>query len=66
VNADVNTKAIYAACPFNSNTVITILSNHNHLFQYTETGRISEYGILTETLSPETIESITEWLKKLP
>ena len=66
VNADVNTKAIYAACPFNSNTEITILSNHNHLFQYTETGRISEYGILTETLSPETIESITEWLKKLP
>ncbi len=66
VNADINTKAISQA--LNTRGVknnVVILANHNHLFQYTETGRVSEYAKLDETISPETLEEITLWLKKL-
>ena len=65
VNASVNTHAIYSALPFHIHTEMTILSNHNHLFQYTENGGLSEYGTLEESLSLETIEVIADWLKKL-
>ncbi len=43
-----------------------ILADHNHLFQYTETGKVSEYSKLEETISPETLKSIVDWLSKLP
>lgn len=43
-----------------------ILSDHNHLFQYSETGKVSEYSEIEETISPETLESIVDWLSKLP
>ena len=65
VNASVNTQAIYGALPFHIHTEMTILSNHNHLFQYTENGGLSEYGTLEESLSLETVEVIADWLKKL-
>jgi pimeloyl-ACP methyl ester carboxylesterase len=66
VNAEINTKAISQA--LNARGVknnVVILANHNHLFQYTETGRVSEYAKLDETTSPETLEEIVLWLKKL-
>jgi uncharacterized protein len=66
VNATVNANAIYAALPHHSQHLLMVLSNHNHLFQYSETGKISEYGVITESISVETIEAIAEWLKKLP
>ena len=43
-----------------------ILSDHNHLFQYSETGKVSEYSEIEETISPETLESIVDWLSNLP
>jgi pimeloyl-ACP methyl ester carboxylesterase len=43
-----------------------IMADHNHLFQYTETGKTSEYSKLEETISPETLQTIREWLIKLP
>jgi hypothetical protein len=43
-----------------------IMADHNHLFQYTETGKASEYSKLEETISPETLQTIREWLIKLP
>jgi len=66
VNAAVNTQAIYGALPFHQQTEMIILSHHNHLFQYTENGGISEYGTLEESLSLETIEAMVDWLSKLP
>ncbi len=66
VNAEINTKAISQA--LNARGIknnVVILANHNHLFQYTETGRVSEYAKLDETTSPETLEEIVLWLKKL-
>ncbi len=34
----------------------------NHLFQHTETGNIMEYGTLEETMSPEVLDDIAEWI----
>ncbi len=66
VNAEQNATQIFTTIPHHQNNELVILSNHNHLFQYSETGKISEYGIITESLSLETIEVIADWLKKLP
>ena len=43
-----------------------ILADHNHLFQYSESGKVSEYSKIDETISPETLETIIDWLIKLP
>lgn len=34
----------------------------NHLFQECETGDVSEYGVIEQTMSPEVIEYIIDWL----
>ena len=34
----------------------------NHLFQHAETGNISEYGTIEETISPEVLTDIAEWI----
>jgi fermentation-respiration switch protein FrsA (DUF1100 family) len=38
------------------------LENLNHLFQSCETGAISEYGQIEETISPEVLEIMAEWI----
>lgn len=36
----------------------------NHLFQHAETGSLNEYGKIEETISPEVLQIITDWIKK--
>lgn len=36
----------------------------NHLFQESETGNPDEYGKIEQTISPEVLEDMAEWLKK--
>ncbi|MCE5205499.1 MAG: alpha/beta fold hydrolase [Porphyromonadaceae bacterium] len=36
----------------------------NHLFQESVTGRVDEYGKISQTISPEVLSDITNWLKK--
>ena len=38
------------------------LENLNHLLQESQTGKISEYGALTQTISPKVLEILKEWL----
>jgi alpha/beta superfamily hydrolase len=40
------------------------LSGLNHLFQHCKKCSLSEYGSLEETISPEVLEIMAEWLKK--
>lgn len=40
------------------------LEGLNHLFQHCKTGQVSEYGEIEETISPEVLEIIAEWIKK--
>jgi uncharacterized protein len=36
----------------------------NHLFQTSQTGALSEYGKIEETMSPEVLNTIAEWILK--
>lgn len=41
---------------------IVVLTDHNHLFQQSKTGKPSEYGILEETFSDAALAVIRDWL----
>lgn len=49
----------------NKNYKAVELKNHNHLFQHTITGKISEYGSIEETFSTEALEEIHAWLNAI-
>lgn len=42
---------------------IHILPGLNHLFQHAETGGMDEYGQIEETIAPEVLEMVTEWIR---
>jgi len=48
----------------NTNVTLKVFPGLNHLFQTAETGLISEYGSLSETLSPAVLDTISEWISK--
>ncbi|MDR2409688.1 MAG: alpha/beta hydrolase [Bacteroidales bacterium] len=45
-----------------SNLTIKQYPQLNHLFQHAQTGLVSEYGSIEETISPEVIEDIAQWI----
>ncbi|MBN1821094.1 MAG: alpha/beta fold hydrolase [Prolixibacteraceae bacterium] len=47
----------------NKNFKVQELKNLNHMFQNCETGAISEYGEIEETIAPEALKVMTGWLK---
>lgn len=64
VAAGANLRAISFSLRKNKNNRFKtqILDNHNHLFQRSNSGAISEYGLLTETVSEETLSIVTNWI----
>lgn len=42
---------------------VRILPGLNHLFQHAETGGMDEYGKIEETIAPEVLEMVTEWIR---
>lgn len=48
----------------NKNVTIKAYPNLNHLFQTCEKGTLAEYGQLEETINPEVLKDMTEWIKK--
>ncbi|CAN5565342.1 hypothetical protein BH20VER3_BH20VER3_20590 [soil metagenome] len=40
------------------------LPNLNHLFQHCQTGAVSEYGQIEETMSPEVLQLVSDWIKQ--
>lgn len=44
-------------------TVIEVIPGLNHMFQQAETGKVSEYGLLVETINIRALDKITAWLK---
>ncbi|HCI56319.1 MAG TPA: alpha/beta fold hydrolase [Bacteroidales bacterium] len=65
VAADINLPAIEKAVKAGGNNKIKTvkLPELNHLFQHCSTGLPSEYGQIEETISPEVLEIICEWIK---
>jgi pimeloyl-ACP methyl ester carboxylesterase len=62
VSAELNIPALEAALGGNSDATVTELDGLNHLFQTANTGAVSEYGQIEETLAPEAMELVSEWI----
>ena len=41
---------------------IAAFDDLNHLFQHCQTGAVTEYQQIEETISPEVLKKITEWI----
>jgi len=67
VPAQKNTDAIIEtlADAGNYNAERIIFKNLNHLFQTATTGSLQEYGQIEETIAPQVLESMKEWIVKL-
>ena len=66
VNSQTNLLKIEDALKKANNQHYTIKSypHLNHLFQESTTGEIDEYGKIEQTMSPEVLTDITDWIKK--
>ena len=49
----------------NQDITIKEYSGTNHLFQEAETGAISEYAAIDQTISPEVLQDVTDWILKV-
>ena len=66
VEAAMNLTAIQQRISENGNKNVTVKAypNLNHLFQTCEKGTLTEYGQLEETINPEVLKDIIEWIRK--
>lgn len=64
VDVEQNLTAIAAALEKGGNRNVTVhrLPNHNHLFQHAKTGLVNEYATIEETISPEVLDLIRDWV----
>ena len=64
VDVEQNLNAIPAALDKGGNQDVTVhrLPKHNHLFQRALTGLMNEYGVIEETISPEVLDLIRDWI----
>ncbi len=49
----------------NKNYKIKLFENKNHLFQTCETGAMQEYAEIEETIAPEVMDYVIDWIRKL-
>ena len=66
VLADKHLAVIEQSLPTGTPRQVRQLEGLNHLFQHATTGAVSEYYQISETIAPEVLELIAEWLTKLP
>ena len=64
VNAAINLEAIDKGLA-NSKHEVVAYSDLNHLFQHCQTGLVNEYRTIEETIAPEVLTKIVEWIKSL-
>ncbi|MFC2114344.1 alpha/beta hydrolase family protein, partial [Bacteroidota bacterium] len=64
VPATKNLEAINVSIREGGNKDVTIeeIQGLNHLFQHTETGLPNEYGKIEETMAPQVLDSLTNWI----
>ena len=65
VLADKHLPVIEQSLPTGTPRQVRKLEGLNHLLQHATTGAISEYYQISETIAPEVLELIAEWLTKL-
>ncbi len=60
-----NIEALMKGLQSNKSNKVIALNDLNHLFQHCKTGSIQEYATTEETISPEVLEIITQWINSL-
>lgn len=65
VDAESNLEALRKNLPDNKLHLTQEYEGLNHLFQHCTTGSVSEYSTIEETISPEVLSDIAEWINKL-
>jgi pimeloyl-ACP methyl ester carboxylesterase len=46
----------------NGDATVRVFPGLNHLFQHAETGLVAEYGRIEETIAPEVLQAIGDWI----
>ena len=64
VSAEANLGALRDALPDNPCNRIEAFEGLNHLFQHCSTGDVAEYRTIEETVSPEVLQLMSDWLKQ--
>lgn len=64
VDYKTNLAALRAGLSPNAYTMIEAIEGVNHLFQTCETGAVSEYADIEQTILPELLEKISGWILK--
>lgn len=54
----------YAAESGNKRVITKAYDGLNHLFQHAETGAVGEYAVIEETISPEVLGDMADWILK--
>jgi fermentation-respiration switch protein FrsA (DUF1100 family) len=64
VPAKENLDLIAAGLKAGGNVDVTVKAfpRLNHLFQTSQTGLLSEYGQIEETMSPEVLKTVSDWI----
>jgi pimeloyl-ACP methyl ester carboxylesterase len=65
VVATQNEPAMRAALADNRSARVTVFRGLNHLFQTAATGAVSEYAEIEETIAPEALQTISDWLAEM-
>ena len=65
VLADKHLPVIEQSLPTGTPRQVRKLEGLNHLLQHATTGAVSEYYQISETIAPEVLELIAEWLTQL-
>lgn len=60
-----NLNALNKGLPSSFLNKVMALDGLNHLFQHCKTGSVNEYVTIEETISPEVLEIISQWIKTL-
>jgi len=61
-----NLDAIEAALKEGGNRSVTVKAfpDLNHLFQTCTTGAVTEYGLIKQTIAPEVLHVVSDWIRK--
>ncbi len=59
---DPNLDAIRGALDHNDDALVMEFPGLNHLFQHAKRGTMDEYGLIEETMAPEVIQTVGEWV----
>ena len=65
VISSLNLPAIQRLLPSSKKNLIKEYPSLNHLFQHCTTGIPTEYNTIEETISPEVLEDMVEWIQRL-